>query len=229
MIAAENLVKSFPVGGEHGTTVLKGVSLKIEEATMCTILGPSGSGKSTLLNCLSGLEGIDSGTVTVADRDVHSLSRREVDRFRRDEIAFVFQEYNLVGDLTLHENIVLDRPLVPKVDELIDGWNLRGVVDGFPGECSGGQRQKCAILRALNKECAILFCDEPTGALDTVSTREVFSVLQDLTLRFGVTIVMITHNELVTGISHQVVRLHDGRVVSDDRGLAPVDASSVAW
>lgn len=229
MIVVKDVVKSFPVGGVHGTTVLQGVSLKIEEATICTILGPSGSGKSTLLNCLSGLEDIDSGSVTFADRNVHRLNRRQTEYFRREEIAFVFQEYNLIADLTIGENITLDRPLDAKVDDLLDQWNLRSVVHNFPAQCSGGQRQKCAILRALNKGCGVLFCDEPTGALDTASTGDVFAVLQGLAREFGVTVVMITHNELVTRISDQVVRLHDGLVVSDERGLTPTGARSVSW
>ncbi|WP_309134844.1 ABC transporter ATP-binding protein [Cellulomonas sp.] len=228
MIVAQDLVKTYATGGAGGTPVLHGVDLHVRQGSFCTILGPSGSGKSTLLSCLSGLEPVDAGSVRVGGRDVHGMSRRERDAFRRDGIGFVFQDHNLIGDLTLLENIGLDRAVRPEVEQTAHAWGIGHVLHHFPAHCSGGQRQKAAILRALNKRSDVLFCDEPTGALDAASGRDVLTVLQDLSRTAGVTVVMITHNEKVTAISDHVVRLRDGRVTHETRPV-PADAREVDW
>src|SRR5690625_5268977 len=205
MILAKDITKTYGTHAQNRSQVLKDVSLRVGEATVCSVLGPSGSGKSTLLQCISGLETVDSGASTVAGRDVHSLTSRQSEQFRRDDIGFVFQEHNLIADLTLSENITLDRPMIPDVAELLRKWDIESVAGQFPAQCSGGQQQKAAILRALNKRAPVLFCDEPTGSLDTASARYVFATLQGLTTTFGVTVLMISHNELVTQISDHVV------------------------
>lgn len=228
MIVATDVVKTYATGAAGGTPVLHGVDLHVRAGSFCTVLGPSGSGKSTLLGCLSGLESVDAGSVSVGGRDVHGMSRRERDAFRRDGIGFVFQDHNLIGDLTLLENVGLDRAVLPEVEHLAQEWGIGHVLHHFPAHCSGGQRQKAAILRALNKRCQVLFCDEPTGALDAASGRDVLTVLQRLGRRTGTTVVMITHNEKVTAISDHVVRLHDGRVVAESRP-EPVEAEQVDW
>ncbi|MCK1796861.1 ABC transporter ATP-binding protein [Streptomyces sp. XM4193] len=225
---AEALRKTFFAGTPREFAVLRGVSLTVERGRICTILGPSGSGKTTLLRCLSGLESVDSGTVEVGGTKVHELSPRETQRFRREDIAFVFQEYNLISDLTLRENVELDRPMAARPAELAARWRLEHVLDHFPDQCSGGQQQKAAILRALNRDVDVLFCDEPTGALDGTSAGEVLSVLQEVSAN-GVTVVMITHNEMVTEISDRVVRLHDGEVVSDTVVPDPRPAGELEW
>lgn len=229
MITAEAIVKTYQTGARQGTPVLKGVSVQVESGSMCTILGPSGSGKTTFLKCLSGLEPFDSGRVTVAGTDIARLSPSQTARFRREDIAFVFQEYNLISDLTLRENIGLDRDIEDTVAALAADWGIEDVLDRFPAQCSGGQQQKCALLRARNKRSKILFCDEPTGALDTSSTRSVFTEMQQLVRQFGVTIMMITHNELVTQISDHVVRLHDGEILTEQHHLHPRPAAEVDW
>ncbi len=229
MIHAVDIVKHYPRGGDTGRAVLDGVSLDVESGTFCAVLGPSGSGKSTLLRCLSGLESLDSGRVEVGGQDVTSMEPKAMARFRREDIAFVFQEYNLVSDLTLRENIGLDLEMTADVQELGRKWGIGHVLDQFPAECSGGQQQKAALLRALNKGARVLFCDEPTGALDAASTGAVLTEIQTLVRRFGTTVLMITHNELVTEIADLVIRLHDGAVAADAVQETPRWADEVEW
>lgn len=227
-ITAEGIVKSYGTARSSRTTVLHGVSLSIGAGSFCSILGPSGSGKSTLMRCLAGLETIDSGSATVSGIEVHELGARATSDFRREEIGFVFQEYNLISDLTLEENIGLDRRVTRVTLDLAREWGIGEVLGHFPAQCSGGQQQKAAILRSLNKNCAVLFCDEPTGALDSRSAESVLQTLRSAS-EAGVTVVMVTHNELVTQISSQVVRLHNGQVETSDQVARPLRVSEVAW
>lgn len=229
MIHATNIFKRYSQGGKASRTVLNGVSLHVSEGTFCAVLGPSGSGKSTLLKCVSGLETLDGGKSQVAGKDVSALSQRQMARFRRKDISFVFQEYNLIPDLTLEENITLDQRMRRQVKDLAESWKIDHVLGSFPAQCSGGQQQKAAILRALNKGSQVLFCDEPTGALDASSTQSVMAELQELVRTYGTTIMMITHNDLVTQMADQVIRLHDGQVVSDIRNPLPVLAQEIDW
>lgn len=228
MVRGNGIEKSYALGSDSGHRVLHGVDIQIPPATFCTILGPSGSGKSTLMRCLAGLEPIDAGTAQVGDVNVHQLSRRAQSRFRQDDIAFVFQEYNLVSDLTMAENIGLDRPIGEATHARVEEWGLAHVMDQFPAQCSGGQQQKVAILRALNKQSSVLFCDEPTGALDSTSAADVLRVMRSVR-DAGVTVVVITHNELMTQISDLVIRLHNGVVESTTPNDAPLDVDEVDW
>lgn len=227
-VVADSVVKTFGAGRTSRTTVLHGVSLRVEPGAFCSILGPSGSGKSTLMRCLAGLESVDAGTTSVSGHDVHALGPRQTASFRRDEIGFVFQEYNLISDLTLAENVGLDRRVTRATLDLARAWDVADVLHQFPAQCSGGQQQKAAILRALNKNCSVVFCDEPTGALDSRSAEGVLEVLREASAT-GVTVIMVTHNELVTRISSQVVRLHNGLVESSERVDRPLAVSEVAW
>lgn len=227
-IVGDGIVKTYGSGRTSRTTVLHGVSLSIDAGAFCSVLGPSGSGKSTLMRCLAGLETVDSGTATVSGIDVHALDRRATSQFRREEIGFVFQEYNLISDLTLEENIGLDRRVTSVTLELAHDWGIGDVLSHFPAQCSGGQQQKAAILRSLNKNCSVLFCDEPTGALDSRSAESVLQTLRSVS-GTGVTVVMVTHNELVTQISSQVVRLHNGQVGSSELVARPLAVSEVPW
>lgn len=229
IIEAANIVKQYYTGGSEGNRVLNGVTIDFQQGTFCAVLGPSGSGKSTLLKCLSGLEPIDGGNVLVLGENITEFSRRQTNAFRQDDIAFVFQEYNLISDLTIRENIMLDRPLHKDVLELSHKWGIHHVLDKFPSHCSGGQQQKAALLRALNKRSKILFCDEPTGALDTRSTGIVLAEIQELVNQFNTTVIMITHNEIVTKIADRIVRLHDGKIVSDNVNPNPLSAMEVEW
>lgn len=229
MIKASDVMKIYNPNKQNEIKVLKGISLDIAKGEFCTIIGKSGSGKTTLLKCLSGLEKVTSGDIKVNDRDICNLTKREVNTFRKTDIAFVFQGYNLIDDLTLHENIYLEHESTEDIENLIDSWDIRKAINLFPSQCSGGQQQKAAILRALVKNSKILFCDEPTGALDGNSSKEVLTVLQNLQQSHQTTIVLITHNEQITKISNRVITIHDGNKINDKVNLEVEAAENLEW
>lgn len=215
MIEATNVIKVFNENKQNELKVLRGIDLGINEGELCTIIGKSGSGKTTLLKCLSGLENVTSGNIRINKRSIGNLTKKEVNVFRKNDIAFVFQEYNLIDDLTLHENIYLEHNVTEEIENLIDEWDIRKAINLFPNQCSGGQQQKAAILRALVKKAKILFCDEPTGALDGNSSKDVLTVLQKLQKSHQTAIVLITHNEQIIKISNRTITIHDGKKISD--------------
>ncbi|TSB46215.1 ABC transporter ATP-binding protein [Alkalicoccobacillus porphyridii] len=229
MIKATNMTKVFNANKQNEIIVLKGIDLEITEGEFCTIVGKSGSGKTTLLKCLSGLETITTGEIVMNKKNMVGLNKKEVNAFRRSDISFVFQEYNLIDDLTLHENIYLEHPTSEEIESLIDEWDIRKAIHLFPEQCSGGQQQKAAILRALSKKAKILFCDEPTGALDGKSSKEVLSVLQRLQKSHRTTIVLITHNDQITHISSRVVTIHDGKKIKDEQNSRVEIVENLEW
>ena len=212
-ITVRQLVKKYNEGKDNESLILKGVSLGIQSGEFCTIVGPSGSGKSTFLKCISGLESVNSGKILVDNKDITKFTKKELDLFKRKLISFVFQEYNLIDDLTLLENICLDQRLTKDIVKLIDAWDLRKAIHLFPNQCSGGQQQKTAILRALIRRSKIIFCDEPTGALDTKSSQDVLNALKAIQYQYGTTIVLITHHDAIKKISDKVVTIKDGEII----------------
>ena len=204
--------------GESEICALDHVNLRIEKGEVCVILGPSGSGKSTLLNMIGGLDRLDAGTVTVEGVELAKQNRKELTEYRRKNVGVVFQSYNLIAELTVQENIrvvadIAEHPLA--LAELMEDLGLSRHAKHFPSELSGGQQQRCAIGRALIKNPAILLCDEPTGALDSASAREVLAILEQLNRKYHTTVIIITHNEAVAGMADRVIRLHDGKVKSN--------------
>lgn len=204
--------------GESEICALDHVNLRIEKGEVCVILGPSGSGKSTLLNMIGGLDHLDAGTVTVEGVELAKQNRKELTEYRRKNVGVVFQSYNLIAELTVQENIrvvadIAERPLA--LAELMEDLGLSRHAKHFPSELSGGQQQRCAIGRALIKNPAILLCDEPTGALDSASAREVLAILEQINRKYHTTVIIITHNEAVAGMADRVIRLHDGKVKSN--------------
>lgn len=204
--------------GESEICALDHVSLRIEKGEVCVILGPSGSGKSTLLNMIGGLDRLDAGTVTVEGVELAKQNRKELTEYRRKNVGVVFQSYNLIAELTVQENIrvvadIAEHPLA--LAELMEDLGLSRHAKHFPSELSGGQQQRCAIGRALIKNPAILLCDEPTGALDSASAREVLAILEQINRKYHTTVIIITHNEAVAGMADRVIRLHDGKVKSN--------------
>ena len=212
-------LKKYYGRGDTLVKALDGVSLRVEDGEFVAIVGTSGSGKSTLLHMLGGLDRPDSGSVTVAGKEIFSLKDEALTIFRRRKIGFVFQSYNLVPVLTAYENIVLpiqlDGGRVDKayVKEVISTLGLAKKLDNLPSQLSGGQQQRVAIARALASKPAILLADEPTGNLDSHTSQDVLSLMKVTGRRFAQTMVMITHNEEIAQLADRIVRIEDGRIV----------------
>lgn len=226
-----NVEKSY---GEGATKikVLNGVTTQIQEGEICVILGPSGSGKSTLLNVIAGLETIDQGSIVVDGVDITSLNDKKLGLYRRDKLGFVFQFYNLVPNLTVKENIEVceylsDHPL--PLEELIRTLGLWEHKDKFPNQLSGGQQQRCAIGRALVKNPALLLCDEPTGALDYNTSKEILELIESVNQKYNSTILIVTHNEAIKNMAHKIIKLHDGKIVSDYENETLTMAQDLEW
>ncbi|MEC1738546.1 ABC transporter ATP-binding protein [Bacillus mojavensis] len=229
MISAEKISKIYNKNKPNELKAIKEIDLHIEKGEFCTIIGKSGSGKTTLLKCLSGIERISDGQILVDNVDINKMSSNEISSFRKSKIGFVFQEYNLIDDLTLHENIYLDNKASCDIEDLIDLWDIRKAIDLFPSQCSGGQQQKAAILRAIVRNVDILFCDEPTGALDGLSSKEVLTVMQDLQKNYKTTIVLITHNELITKISDTIITINNGDIRKYEKNSKVEKAENIEW
>ncbi|MCR4749546.1 MAG: ABC transporter ATP-binding protein [Lachnospiraceae bacterium] len=204
--------------GESAVKALDDVSLDISKGEVCVILGPSGSGKSTLLNMIGGLDRVDSGSITVDGLEITSLNKKQLTDYRREKLGMVFQAYNLIPELNVIENVRVVKDIAKEPldeTELLQVLGLEKYMTHFPSELSGGQQQRCSIARALVKNPALLLCDELTGALDSASTREVLKVLQAINERYNTTIIMITHDERISGMADRLVRLRDGKVVEN--------------
>lgn len=216
-IEIKNIVKKYGTG-ENTIFALDHASLELEKGEICVVLGPSGSGKSTLLNLLGGLDSADEGFVTVDGCELTSYSKKQLGEYRRSKVGIVFQTYNLIDELTVRENVRVASELAEHtldIDELLDELGLEKYKSHFPPELSGGQQQRCAIARALVKNPSILLCDEPTGALDSKSSRDVLELLQKVNRKYHTTIIIITHNEAISGMADRVIRIHDGRIVAN--------------
>lgn len=227
----ERLTKIYHTG-EFEVRALDGVDLELFAGELAVLLGPSGSGKSTLLNILGGLDHATSGRVWFRDHELSALTDRELTRYRRDHVGFVFQFYNLVASLTARENVqlvtdVARNPMRP--EEALEQVGLTHRLNHFPAELSGGEQQRVAIARAIAKRPEVLLCDEPTGALDSKTGVQVLEVLRDVNERLGTTTAVITHNAAIRKMAHRVVYFLDGRIDRtevNDRRVAP---SEIAW
>ena len=203
--------------GETLVNALDGVSLSLEEGRIYVILGPSGSGKSTLLNMIGGLDSLDSGEITISGRNISRSDKKKMTDYRREDVGFVFQFYNLIPDLTVQENIevVADIAKQPMdIEEVMKALDIDKYKNRFPKELSGGQQQRVAIARALIKNPKILLCDELTGALDSKSSRNVLKFIEKVNEQFKTTIIIITHNESIADMADTVIRIKDGQVAS---------------
>lgn len=198
--------------------VLNGITVSVEKGQMCVIQGTSGSGKSTLLNCIGGLDTMDSGSVKVDGREIFGLKPNALSDYRRDNLGFIFQFYNLVPNLTVRENIqvceyISESPL--NIDELLETLGLTEHQNKFPSQLSGGQQQRCAIARALVKNPKLLLCDEPTGALDSKTSRDILVLLEKINEKYGTTMLIVTHNNAIKNMVHKVIIVKDGLIKKD--------------
>ena len=227
----DSIKKSYGTGDSR-VDVLKGVNCGVNKGEICVLLGPSGSGKSTLLNILGGIDKADSGSVTIGDDKLENFNDKQLSQYRRKHLGYIFQSYNLIPNLTVKENIEVgaylsDRPL--PVDELIELLGLEAHKDKRPNQLSGGQQQRTSIGRAIVKNPDLLLCDEPTGALDYNTSKEILKLIEDINNKYGSTIVIVTHNVAISQMAHQVINLHDGRIRSDVKNSNRIAAELIEW
>lgn len=221
--------KSYGEGGSY-VQVLKGINTGVEKGQMCVIQGTSGSGKSTLLNCIGGLDTMDSGSIKVDGTEIFGMTSDQLADYRRDNLGFIFQFYNLVPNLTVRENIqvceyLTDDPL--PMDDLIEILGLTEHQNKFPSQLSGGQQQRCAIARALVKNPKLLLCDEPTGALDSKTSRDILVLLEEINAKYGTTMLIVTHNNSIKNMVHKVIFIKDGLVSKEYENEVRVPASEL--
>lgn len=228
-VQVSDVKKSYGEGGSF-IQVLKGVTVGVDQGSMCVIQGTSGSGKSTLLNCIGGLDVVDSGSIQVDGKEMVGLKPEELSDYRRDYLGFIFQFYNLVPNLTVRENIqvceyLTENPL--NMDELLDILGLTEHQNKFPAQLSGGQQQRCAIARALIKNPKLLLCDEPTGALDSKTSRDILVLLEKINAQYGTTMLIVTHNNSIKDMVDQVIILKDGLIRKNYRNETKVPAAEL--
>lgn len=223
--------KSFG-SGDSRVDVLKGLDLDIEKGEFCVLLGPSGSGKSTLLNIIGGIDGADEGSITIEGERLEDMTEKKLSLYRRKHLGYIFQMYNLIPNLTVRENIEVgaylsDHPL--DVDELLDTLGLYEHQKKLPNQLSGGQQQRTAIGRAIVKNPDILLCDEPTGALDYHTSKEILKLIETVNQRYGNTIIMVTHNDAIKDMADRVVKLRDGMIRKNYRNEVKIPAINLEW
>ena len=218
--------------GDHELKALDGVNMSLEEGKFIVVLGPSGAGKSTLLNLLGGLDSPTSGKIYVEGQDISTLSEDELADYRAAKVGFVFQFYNLVPTLTVHENVALVKEIAPNAlsaTKMIEEVGLSDHLKNFPAELSGGEQQRVSIARALAKNPKILLCDEPTGALDSETGVLVLKLLLKMARDYGKTIVIVTHNQNIAKMADVVLRVKNGKIISCEEQASPASADEIDW
>lgn len=227
-----NGIKKHFGAGDNKIEVLKGIDLEIEKGEMCVLLGPSGSGKSTLLNIIGAIESADEGTITVNGEKTRLMSEKQLTQYRRKHLGYVFQMYNLIPNLTVRENIELgaylsDNPL--DIDELMATLGIIDQAVKLPSQLSGGQQQRTSIGRAIVKNPDILLCDEPTGALDYNTSKEILKLLEDVNQKYGNTVIMVTHNDAIKNMADRVFTLRDGEIRKNYINENKISAKDLEW
>ena len=227
----ENVCKIYDMG-EVKIKALDGASFEVEKGEIAVIVGESGAGKTTLLNILGGMDTLTSGKVLLDGVEVSSYSSRELNTYRRFEIGFVFQFYNLIQNLTALENVSLATEICRNpIDarEVLCDVGLEERINNFPAQLSGGEQQRVAIARALAKNPKLLLCDEPTGALDYATGKHILKILQDTSRKTGMTVIIITHNQALTAMADRIIRVRSGRIYSQVINENPVDVETIEW
>ena len=227
----QGIHKSFGTG-ESRIEVLKGLDMEIEKGEFCVLLGPSGSGKSTLLNIIGGIESADEGSISIEGEHLADMTEKKLSQYRRKHLGYIFQMYNLIPNLTVRENIEVGAYLSDHaldVDELLQILGLTDHQKKLPNQLSGGQQQRTAIGRAIVKNPDILLCDEPTGALDYNTSKEILKLIETVNQKYGNTVVMVTHNDAIKDMADRVVRLRDGMIRKNYRNEHKIPAAELEW
>lgn len=230
-LEVKEMKKSYGEGGSF-IEVLKGISTGVEKGQMCVIYGPSGSGKSTFLNAIGGLDTLNSGSVKIDGKEIHGLKPEALSTYRRDYLGFIFQFYNLVPNLTVRENIQVCEFLTKNpldMENLLETLGLKEHQNKFPSQLSGGQQQRCAIARALIKNPKLLLCDEPTGALDSKTSRDILILLEEINKTYGTTMLIVTHNVAIKDMVHRVIKIKDGQISKDYANETRIPAAEIEW
>ena len=227
----QNLYKSYGTE-DNRQQVLNGTNFSVDKGEFCVLLGPSGSGKSTLLNIIGGIDQPDSGIISIAGESLQNFNEKALTTYRRKHLGYVFQLYNLISNLTVKENIEVgaylsDHPL--KLDDLLHVLGLYEHRNKRPNQLSGGQQQRTSIGRAIIKNPDLLLCDEPTGALDYNTSKEILGLIEQVNQTYGNTILMVTHNEAIQQMADHVIKLRDGRVRNDERNQNKKRAEEIEW
>ena len=227
----KDLKKSFG-SDSNRVEVLKGINFTIEKGEICVLLGPSGSGKSTLLNIIGGIDSADSGYVSIDGEKTAEMKEKVLTRYRRKHLGYVFQMYNLIPNLNVKENVEVgaylsDNPL--EIDDLLHTLGLYEHRHKLPNQLSGGQQQRTAIGRAIVKNPDILLCDEPTGALDYNTSKEILKLIEEVNQKYGNTVIMVTHNDAIKNMADRVIKLRDGQIRKDYRNEEKIAASDLDW
>lgn len=230
MIKAKNIIKSYGTA-ENRFQVLQDISLEINDGDFVVLLGASGSGKSTFLNVISGLERPDSGNVFYDTTDITALSDRKLTVFRKENVGFIFQQYYLLPDMNVDKNVKMGADLANNKDyrAVIEAVGLGGKLYKYPSELSGGEQQRVSIARALAKKPKVLFLDEPTGALDELTGRQMLNYICTLKSKYGFTIVMVTHNSNIAEMAKTVVKINSGKISGIYQNEAPKTAYQIGW
>jgi putative ABC transport system ATP-binding protein len=216
--------------GKNAVTALSDISFSLEIGEFVVVLGPSGSGKSTLLNILGGMDGATSGSVSIAGKDIVTFTEKQLESYRRDDIGFVFQFYNLMQNLTALENVALSECVGGmEAEEALRLVGLKKRANNFPAQLSGGEQQRVAIARAVVKNPRLLLCDEPTGALDSGTGKNIVALLRSLAKQKDKTIVVVTHNAKLAEVADRVILLFDGKIVGDEKISAPKSTEEIDW
>ncbi|MBQ9302655.1 ABC transporter ATP-binding protein [Butyrivibrio sp.] len=227
----QNIKKSYGEN-ESRIEVLKDISLSVEKGEFVVLLGPSGSGKSTLLNIIGGIDNADSGKIIIREKSMSDMDEKALTNYRREHLGYIFQMYNLIPNLNVRENIEVGAYLSKNpldIDELLDVLGLTNHQNKLPSQLSGGQQQRCAIGRAIVKNPDILLCDEPTGALDYKTSKEILALIEEVNQKYGNTVIMVTHNDAIKNMADFVVKLRDGVIRKSYRNEVKQKAEELDW
>lgn len=227
----KDLKKSFGTDSNK-TEVLKGINFEVNKGEFCVLLGPSGSGKSTLLNIIGGIDGADSGYISIDGEKIKNMDEKTLTKYRRKHLGYIFQMYNLIPNLNVKENIEVgaylsDNPL--DIDDLLKTLGLYEHRHKLPNQLSGGQQQRTSIGRAIVKNPDILLCDEPTGALDYNTSKEILKLIEEVSHKYGTTVIMVTHNDAIKNMADRVVKLRDGQIRKSYINEEKISASELDW